>query len=61
MAKNLGREFAAMTEDERRAFELQQARDQDASAGELDLEDPRRHPRLDDDIVAPDGNRPEGD
>jgi hypothetical protein len=55
MAKNLGREYAAMTEDERRAFELKRAaagRD-DESAEELDLDDPRRYPRLEDEAGPP--------
>lgn len=55
MAKNLGREYAAMTEDERREFELKRAgagRD-DESAEELDLDDPRRYPRLKDDAGPP--------
>jgi hypothetical protein len=60
MAKNLGREYAAMTEDERREFELKRGgtagdpeRDDDAPAEELDLGDPRRYPRLKDDVVPP--------
>lgn len=50
MAKNLGREYAAMTEDERREFELKRAPDRERSPGdddsaeELDLDDPRRYP-----------------
>jgi hypothetical protein len=59
MTRNLGREYAAMTEDERREFELKRAeaageqeRDDDASAEELDLDDPRRYPRLKDEGTA---------
>jgi hypothetical protein len=60
MAKNLGREYAAMTEDERRAFELKQdgdpgdaGRNDDGPAEELDLEDPRRYPQLKEDLAPP--------
>jgi hypothetical protein len=55
MAKNLGREYAAMTEEERREFELKRAgadRD-DESTEELDLDDPRRYPRLKDEAAPP--------
>jgi hypothetical protein len=59
MTRNLGREYAAMTEDERREFELkrteaagEQGRDEDGSAEELDLDDPRRYPRLKDEGTA---------
>ncbi len=63
MAKNLGREFASMTEDERREFELKRAQDRepgpggDESAEELDLDDPRRYPSTRRDVArdAPEG------
>ena len=46
MAKNLGREFATMSDDERRRFELKQGGTAGGEAGEdaadeLDLDDPR--------------------
>ena len=46
MAKNLGREFATMTDDERRRFELKQRATagevpEEEAADELDMEDPR--------------------
>jgi hypothetical protein len=46
MAKNLGREFATMSDDERRRFELKQGGTAAGPAGEdaadeLDLDDPR--------------------
>ena len=46
MARNLGREFATMTDDERRRFELKQRASagempEEAAADELDMEDPR--------------------
>jgi hypothetical protein len=45
MARNLGREYASMTEEERREFELKRARGEDGgSEEELELEDPRRYP-----------------
>jgi hypothetical protein len=59
MAKNLGREYAAMTEDERRAFELKQDEDagdagrDDGPAEELELEDPRHYPQLKEDLAPP--------
>jgi hypothetical protein len=50
MAKNVGREYAAMTEDERREFELKRrgkagdgARSDDTRNEELDLDDPRSY------------------
>lgn len=56
MAKNVGREYAAMTEAERREFELKRrekagdrARSDDRPAEELDLDDPRTYPELKDD------------
>jgi len=61
MAKNLGREYASMTEEERREFELKraQARD-DESEEELDLDDPRRYPSTRRD-VPPDAREGEGE
>jgi hypothetical protein len=45
MARNLGREFATMTDDERRRFELKQRATgempEEQAADELDMEDPR--------------------
>jgi hypothetical protein len=44
MAKNLGREFATMSEDERRRFALQQGgadAEAETAADELELGDPR--------------------
>jgi hypothetical protein len=46
MARNLGREFATMTDDERRRFELKQRETAgempaEEAADELDMEDPR--------------------
>jgi hypothetical protein len=46
MARNLGREFATMTDDERRRFELKQRASagempEEEAADELDMEDPR--------------------
>jgi hypothetical protein len=46
MARNLGREFATMTDEERRRFELKQRATagempEEDAADELDLEDPR--------------------
>jgi len=63
MAKNLGREYASMTEDERREFELKRAQDReggDESAEELDLDDPRRYPSTRRD-VPPDAREGEGE
>jgi hypothetical protein len=66
MARNLGREFATMTDDERRRFELKQRPTADearaeAAADELDLEDPRdsgpmrgRYPTPSDEVADPD-------
>ena len=50
MAKNLGREFATMTDDERRRFELAQGGTAGGASGEeaadeLDLDDPRESER----------------
>jgi hypothetical protein len=44
MAKNLGREYATMDEDERRRFELEAEGATDAAPSELDFEDPRNEP-----------------
>jgi hypothetical protein len=41
MAKNLGRDFATMSEEERRRFALEEAVGSDEAPEELDLEDPR--------------------
>ncbi len=41
MAKNLGREFATMTEDERRRFALEHPDSTDELPAELEFEDPR--------------------
>ena len=46
MARNLGREFATMTDEERRRFELKQRATaseipEEDAADELDMEDPR--------------------
>ena len=44
MAKNLGREFATMDEDERRRFAMEPEGAGDAATEELDFEDPRHEP-----------------
>jgi hypothetical protein len=49
MAKNLGREYATMDEDERRRFAMEAADATGAAPAELDFEDPR-----DDDEGSPD-------
>jgi hypothetical protein len=65
MAKNLGREFATMTDEERRRFALEQGRTMDPgvedAAEELDLDDPRdedrlgrQYGRLADEVASPD-------
>ena len=41
MAKNLGREFATMDEDERRRFALEAKRENEEVPEELDLAEPR--------------------
>lgn len=41
MAKNLGREFATMDEDERRRFAMESEGGTDTAPEELDFEDPR--------------------
>lgn len=43
MAKNVGREFATMDEEERRRFAMEPEGGTD-TASELDFEDPRREP-----------------
>lgn len=45
MAKNLGREFATMSDDERRKFALKQTDDM-GEAPELDFDDPRDADRM---------------
>jgi hypothetical protein len=42
MAKNLGRKFATMTEDERRRFALLEDEGTTDQPAELDLEEPRK-------------------
>lgn len=44
MAKNLGREFATMDEDERRRFAMAAEEGTDAAPAELDFESPRSEP-----------------
>ena len=44
MAKNLGREFATMDEDERRRFAMEPDGGTDAVREELDFGDPRHEP-----------------
>jgi len=46
MAKNLGRDFATMSEDERRRFALEQPEADEGAPEELDLEDPRDEDRM---------------
>jgi hypothetical protein len=51
MAKNLGREFATMTDEERRRFELERAGTEsepsvEEAADELALDDPRDEDRM---------------
>ncbi len=41
MAKNLGRDFATMSEEERRRFALEETAGSSEAPEELDLEDPR--------------------
>jgi hypothetical protein len=48
MAKNLGREYATMDEDERRRFAMEAEGGTDAAPEELEFEDPREQ-RADDD------------
>ncbi len=42
MAKNVGREFATMDEDERRRFAMEPEGGTDAAPDELDFENPRQ-------------------
>jgi hypothetical protein len=44
MAKNLGREYATMDEDERRRFAMTAEDGTDAAPAELDFENPRVEP-----------------
>jgi hypothetical protein len=65
MAKNLGREFATMTDEERRRFELKRRASagempEEEAADELDMEDPReadqmgsRYATLSDEVADP--------
>jgi hypothetical protein len=46
MAKNLGREFATMSEDERRRFALEEEAGDPASETELDFEEPRDEDKM---------------
>jgi hypothetical protein len=48
MAKNLGREFATMTEDERRRFALEHPEATDEAPAELEFDDPRDESRVTD-------------
>jgi hypothetical protein len=47
MAKNLGREFATMDEDERRRFAMEPEGGTDAAPEELDFENPRDEQKAD--------------
>jgi hypothetical protein len=46
MAKNIGREYATMSEDERRRFALEEEAGDPASETELDFEEPRDEDRM---------------
>ncbi len=46
MAKNLGRKFATMDEEERRRFEMQSEGATDSAPEELDLDNPRNRDTL---------------
>jgi hypothetical protein len=46
MAKNLGRDFATMSDDERRRFALEEPNASEVAPEELDLEDPRDQDRI---------------
>jgi hypothetical protein len=46
MAKNLGRQFATMTEDERRRFALEHPEAVDDLPAELEFDDPRDEDRM---------------
>lgn len=45
MAKNLGRKFATMTDDERRRFALEFSQETDEAPAELEFDDPRDEDR----------------
>ena len=49
MAKNLGREFATMDEDERRRFAMEAEDGTDSAPAELDFENPRDEGGADED------------
>ena len=60
MAKNLGREFATMSEDERRRFALEHPEETEDSPAELEFDDPRdedkmgrQYPTLEAEVAAP--------
>jgi hypothetical protein len=44
MAKNIGRKFATMDEEERRRFDQEAGDGSETTPGELDFEDPRQEP-----------------
>ena len=46
MAKNLGREFATMSEDERRKYALEEGGDAPDTPEALDFDDPRNPDRM---------------
>jgi hypothetical protein len=46
MAKNLGREFATMSEDERRRFALEHPEKTEELPAELDFDDPRDEDKM---------------
>ena len=46
MAKNLGREFATMSEDERRRFALEHPEKTDEMPAELEFDDPRDEDKM---------------
>ena len=46
MAKNIGREYATMSEDERRRFALEEEAGDPASETELDFEEPRDEDKM---------------
>lgn len=46
MAKNLGRKFATMSEDERRRFALEEEEGTNDQPAELDFEEPRKEDRM---------------
>jgi hypothetical protein len=47
MAKNLGRKFATMSEDERRRFALQEDEGTDDRPAELAFDEPRNEDKMD--------------